>query len=109
MFYHSKKTLQITVLVVLFAIVLGSGNSYRRPTKVTTNCCKQVSGRRIMFNVTHYTIQNGMPPCVEAVIFYTSEIGAICSNPTLLWVARKIKMIENKIAAARGNDRAIAD
>ncbi|XP_038672454.1 eotaxin-like [Scyliorhinus canicula] len=94
---HSNRLHQIAVVFMLFGIILVSSNSYLRPSRVITSCCKRVSSKRIPYNVTHYRIQNALAPCVEAVIFYTVEKGAICSNPVARWVPRKIREINDKM------------
>uniref|UniRef100_A0A674B2N9 Chemokine (C-C motif) ligand 34b, duplicate 4 n=1 Tax=Salmo trutta TaxID=8032 RepID=A0A674B2N9_SALTR len=65
--------------------------SYRRPSKVTTNCCTSVSDTPIKFDLQGYRIQNSMPPCVNAVIFYTVKGEKICSDPKTPWVDRRKK------------------
>ncbi|XP_041062904.1 eotaxin-like isoform X1 [Carcharodon carcharias] len=94
---HSNRMLQIAVIFLLFGVIFVSSNPYLRPSKVITNCCKRVSGRKIPYNVTHYRIQNALAPCVEAVIFYTVEKGPICSNPVAGWVPSKIREIQNRM------------
>ncbi|XP_078065211.1 C-C motif chemokine 8-like [Mustelus asterias] len=94
---QSKISLQIAVIFMLFGIILVSSDSYLRPSRVTTNCCKRVSSRRFPYNITHYRIQNALYPCVEAVVFYTVEVGPICSNPVARWVSKKIREIQNRM------------
>ncbi|XP_067898106.1 eotaxin-like [Heterodontus francisci] len=94
---HSGRSLQIAVICLLFGTIFVSSHSYLRPSRVTTNCCKNVSGRKIPYNITHYRIQNALSPCVEAVIFYTVEKGPICSNPVARWVPSKIREINNRM------------
>uniref|UniRef100_A0A8C8ETF7 Chemokine interleukin-8-like domain-containing protein n=1 Tax=Oncorhynchus tshawytscha TaxID=74940 RepID=A0A8C8ETF7_ONCTS len=65
--------------------------SDRRPSKVTTNCCTSVSDTPIKSELQGYRIQNSMPPCVNAIIFYTVKGEKICSDPKTLWVDRRKK------------------
>uniref|UniRef100_UPI00398E4515 eotaxin-like isoform X2 n=1 Tax=Pristiophorus japonicus TaxID=55135 RepID=UPI00398E4515 len=97
---HSSSSLQIAVIFLLFGTIFVSSNSYLRPSRVTTNCCKRVSARHISYNITHYRIQNSLFPCVEAVIFYTVEKGPICSRPSARWVPRKIREIKMEPGSA---------
>ncbi|XP_055502140.1 C-C motif chemokine 8-like [Leucoraja erinacea] len=92
---HCTKLLQITLILVLVGTIFGM-SSYLRPSRVTTNCCKKVSRKPIPFHITHYKLQNALFPCVEAIVFYTSERGAFCSNPSARWVSRKIAVIINQ-------------
>ncbi|XP_067850863.1 eotaxin-like [Heptranchias perlo] len=84
-------------LVLVFCAVSVLSRSYRGPGMVTTNCCTKVSRKPIRFQVTHYRFQPELSPCVEAVIFYTVEKGALCSDPKARWVSRKIKEINARI------------
>ncbi|XP_060690266.1 eotaxin-like [Hemiscyllium ocellatum] len=92
---HTRGLLQIAVVFLLFGSFFVSCRTYLRPSRVTTNCCKRVSARKIPYNITHYRIQNALAPCVEAVIFYTVEKGAICSHPAARWVTMKIRELQN--------------
>ncbi|XP_067851609.1 eotaxin-like [Heptranchias perlo] len=93
----STRSLQIVVIFLLLSTVFVSSNSYLRPSRVITNCCKRVSVRKIPYNITHYRIQNALSPCVEAVIFYTVEKGPICSNPAARWVPNMIREINDRM------------
>uniref|UniRef100_A0A8C7NHN6 Chemokine interleukin-8-like domain-containing protein n=1 Tax=Oncorhynchus mykiss TaxID=8022 RepID=A0A8C7NHN6_ONCMY len=64
----------------------------RRPSKVTTNCCTSVSDTPIKSELQGYRIQNSMPPCVNAIIFYTVKGEKICSDPKTPWVDRRKKV-----------------
>uniref|UniRef100_A0A4W5JAW7 Chemokine interleukin-8-like domain-containing protein n=1 Tax=Hucho hucho TaxID=62062 RepID=A0A4W5JAW7_9TELE len=66
--------------------------SDRWPSKVTTNCCTSVSDTPIKFDLQGYRIQNSMPPCVNAVIFYTVKGEKICSDPKTPWVDKRKKV-----------------
>ncbi|XP_039620352.1 eotaxin-like [Polypterus senegalus] len=81
-----------TLLIIMALLVSGiSADVYRRPSKVITSCCKAVSRSRIPYNIISYKVQNALTPCVKAVIFYTKEVGAVCSNPDAKWVKEKMK------------------
>ncbi|KAG9340104.1 hypothetical protein JZ751_022029, partial [Albula glossodonta] len=62
---------RLALLAVAFLIIgcvsLASGD-YRRPTKVTTRCCTSVSRSTIKLPIIGYTIQNALPPCVNATM-----------------------------------------
>uniref|UniRef100_A0A674D3R6 Chemokine interleukin-8-like domain-containing protein n=1 Tax=Salmo trutta TaxID=8032 RepID=A0A674D3R6_SALTR len=59
--------------------------SDRRPTKVTTSCCTSVSNTHIKFRLQGYHIQNGMPPCVDAI-----ELKSF-SSPDLEYLTIKLR------------------
>uniref|UniRef100_A0A3B3Q541 Chemokine interleukin-8-like domain-containing protein n=1 Tax=Paramormyrops kingsleyae TaxID=1676925 RepID=A0A3B3Q541_9TELE len=63
---------------------------YRRPSKVSTTCCKMVSSAPILFDIYGYERQNALGPCVEAIVFDTVK-GKVCSNPKARWVIKKMK------------------
>ncbi|GCB59928.1 hypothetical protein scyTo_0012634 [Scyliorhinus torazame] len=84
--------MKVAVILVLFAASVLS-RPFRGPGKVSTNCCTKVSRRPIPFQVSHYRMQPELSPCVEAIIFYTVEMGPLCADPTARWVSRKIKEI----------------
>ncbi|XP_041120622.1 eotaxin-like [Polyodon spathula] len=90
-----QRSLKLAAFPVLMALVVTAvmANPYRRPTKVTTTCCKSVSRAWIPYNITGYREQNALEPCVLAVIFYTKEVGPVCSNPTARWVQNKMKVV----------------
>ncbi|XP_072110751.1 eotaxin-like [Mobula birostris] len=90
------RLLQFTVVLMLVGTDFGM-NSYLRPSKVTTNCCKMVSRRPITDHITHYRIQNALSPCVSAVIFYTVSRGPLCSDPNARWVTKRIDEINNRV------------
>uniref|UniRef100_W5MIX4 Chemokine (C-C motif) ligand 34b, duplicate 4 n=1 Tax=Lepisosteus oculatus TaxID=7918 RepID=W5MIX4_LEPOC len=81
----------VALIISLVGCVALASANYRRPTKVTTSCCKAVSKTRIKSNITGYKLQNALKPCVEAVIFITNN-QSVCSDPTVRWVKRKIQV-----------------
>ncbi|XP_069474102.1 eotaxin-like [Ambystoma mexicanum] len=82
--------------VLLLCLAAAMGNDYRRPSKVTTRCCKNVSKSRIPFAITDYRIQNHFEACVYAVIFTTERKGAFCADPKAPWVLKMIRNLKNK-------------
>ncbi|XP_078524124.1 eotaxin-like [Lissotriton helveticus] len=87
-------------LAVLLLLVAGcscvQGDSYFRPSKVETHCCKSVSGSRFPYPIMHVRQQAALHPCVKAVIFYTDVMGPICSDPKVRWVKQKLKELRKK-------------
>ncbi|XP_036410908.1 chemokine (C-C motif) ligand 34b, duplicate 4 isoform X2 [Megalops cyprinoides] len=77
-------------LTLLVCGITAQVKNYRRPTKVTTQCCKSVSRSKIPHEIRAYKRQNALHPCVEAIVFYTN-MGNICTNPKAKWIAEKIK------------------
>ncbi|KAI1891358.1 hypothetical protein AGOR_G00142990 [Albula goreensis] len=77
------------VLVCCFAQI-----NYRRPTKVTTRCCTSVSQSIIKLPIIGYTIQNALPPCINATIFQVKTkkgVRKVCTDPNADWVPNKLK------------------
>ncbi|XP_043926100.1 C-C motif chemokine 20-like [Protopterus annectens] len=84
---------RIAVILMMLFFVSLHGDSYRRPTKVTTRCCKSVSKARIPYTITGFNRQNALKPCVDAIIFFTKETGPICSDPKATWINKRIKQL----------------
>ncbi|XDV27806.1 hypothetical protein PO909_031288 [Leuciscus waleckii] len=53
-------------------------------------CCTSVSTNEITLPITGFKLQKSKPPCVKAVIFYTSE-GPRCSHWSETWVWEKLQ------------------
>ncbi|XP_036410907.1 chemokine (C-C motif) ligand 34b, duplicate 4 isoform X1 [Megalops cyprinoides] len=90
MMSHCRKLFVVAAVLVVIGCVTSVSGSYRRPTKVTTQCCKSVSRSKIPHEIRAYKRQNALHPCVEAIVFYTN-MGNICTNPKAKWIAEKIK------------------
>ncbi|KAG7487431.1 hypothetical protein MATL_G00023390 [Megalops atlanticus] len=90
MMSQCRKFFVVAAVLVLIGCMTSVSASYRRPTKITTECCKSVSRAKIPYEITAYKWQNALDPCVEAIIFYTNK-GNICTNPEARWVKEKIK------------------
>ncbi|XP_069474103.1 eotaxin-like [Ambystoma mexicanum] len=86
--------LALLLLLAEYASVLG--DSYFRPSKVETHCCKSVSAHRFPYTITRVKQQAALYPCVKAVIFYTNETGPICSDPKVPWVKKKLREVKKK-------------
>ncbi|KAL4631064.1 eotaxin-like isoform X1 [Arapaima gigas] len=82
----------LSAVLLVFLCSLTKQEDYRRPTKITTTCCKSVSSGLIHTKITAYENQPAFDACVEAIVFHTDK-GKICSNPKARWVERKIKGI----------------
>ncbi|KAM9553207.1 eotaxin-like [Salvelinus alpinus] len=86
-----SRTLSLALLITMCVYLSSVSANYRRPSKVTTNCCTSVSDTAIKFDLQGYRIQNSMPPCVNAIIFYTVKGEKICSDPKSPWVDKRKK------------------
>ncbi|XP_043926837.1 C-C motif chemokine 26-like [Protopterus annectens] len=89
--YHLSHLLLKITVILLVACLAVSLCDFRRPTKVTTSCCKSVSKNRVPYTILRFKRQNYLGPCVHAVIFFTEEAGAICAHPGMPWVKRKVE------------------
>ncbi|KAG7329762.1 hypothetical protein KOW79_005984 [Hemibagrus wyckioides] len=58
-------------------------------TQKESVCCREVSTSKITVPITGFMVHQARPPCVKAVIFFTSE-GAICSHWRENWVMQKV-------------------
>ncbi|KAK3567860.1 hypothetical protein QTP86_027341 [Hemibagrus guttatus] len=58
-------------------------------TQKESVCCREVSTSKITMPITGFMVHKARPPCVKAVIFFTSE-GAICSHWKEDWVKEKV-------------------
>uniref|UniRef100_A0A8L0DR71 Chemokine (C-C motif) ligand 34b, duplicate 4 n=1 Tax=Oncorhynchus mykiss TaxID=8022 RepID=A0A8L0DR71_ONCMY len=84
-----SRTLSLALLITMCVYLTSVSANYRRPTKVTTSCCTRVSDSHIKFRLQGFHIQNAMPPCVDAIVFYTVKGGKICSDPKAPWVNKR--------------------
>ncbi|KAM8850443.1 uncharacterized protein AB9W97_021618 [Spinachia spinachia] len=63
-------------------------------------CCTEVSIANPNATILGYRVQRKKPPCVQAVIFKTTE-GEVCSHWREKWVFAKIKELEQLRRANR--------
>ncbi|KAL1006571.1 hypothetical protein UPYG_G00073950 [Umbra pygmaea] len=79
-------------LLFTMCVVLASVSAnLRRPTKVTTTCCTNVSSTYFTFPLKGFRIQHSMPPCVDAILFYRVRGGRVCTNPKAIWAKEKMQ------------------
>ncbi|KAK3546191.1 hypothetical protein QTP70_025236 [Hemibagrus guttatus] len=79
----SQKMRSFTVLALFACIAITAA------TDKEFECCKEISSERITLPITGFKVQQARPPCVKAIIFYTSE-GAVCSHWRENWVMSKV-------------------
>ncbi|XP_078522028.1 eotaxin-like [Lissotriton helveticus] len=91
--------------VLLFCLMTATADDYRRPTKVTTSCCKSVSKSRIPYTITDYKRQSHLGPCIAAYIFVTERNGAFCTHPKAPWAERAIQNLKNSKQKSNGPRR----
>ncbi|KAJ1088850.1 hypothetical protein NDU88_002005 [Pleurodeles waltl] len=87
---------KLAIFLLIAGYVCVQGDSYFRPSKVETHCCKSVSGNRFPYPIMRVKQQAALHPCVKAVIFYTNVTGPICSDPKVRWVKQKLKELKKK-------------
>ncbi|GAA6101242.1 uncharacterized protein LOC103031272 [Tachysurus ichikawai] len=75
------RSLAVAVFFFCIAIALA--------TQRESVCCKEVSTSKITVPITGFMVHRSRPPCVKAVIFFTSK-GAICSHWREEWVMQKV-------------------
>ncbi|KAG7329763.1 hypothetical protein KOW79_005985 [Hemibagrus wyckioides] len=80
----SQKMRSLAVLT-FFACIAISAATYKE-----SECCMEVNSKEITVPITGFKIQQPRPPCVKAVIFFTSE-GPVCSHWRENWVLNKVK------------------
>ncbi|XP_055038536.2 chemokine (C-C motif) ligand 34b, duplicate 4 isoform X1 [Misgurnus anguillicaudatus] len=88
----TSKLFVFAVLFTLMGCFTGALGNFRRPTRVGVNCCKEVSNARIpaKMPLIGYKHQNALDPCVEAIIFYTTN-EKYCSDPKARWISHRMK------------------
>ncbi|XP_039620340.1 C-C motif chemokine 20-like [Polypterus senegalus] len=92
------RLIQGVLIFIIFTSCTAFANNYRRPSKITTNCCTSVSAAKVPYTIKGCRQQNALGPCVQAVIFYTKETGSFCADPKAPWVKQKVRMFRNKKA-----------
>ncbi|XP_053484282.1 uncharacterized protein LOC128609661 [Ictalurus furcatus] len=79
----SQKIRSLAVIAVLACIAITVA------TEKESVCCRQASTKEITVPITGFRVQPPQPPCVKAVIFYTST-GPVCSHWKEQWVMKKV-------------------
>uniref|UniRef100_H3AKD3 Chemokine (C-C motif) ligand 34b, duplicate 4 n=1 Tax=Latimeria chalumnae TaxID=7897 RepID=H3AKD3_LATCH len=87
----------ITPLYLSLQLVRVVSASVRHPSKVTTNCCKSISKSKVPYPILKFRVHSALGPCKRAVIFYTSDVGPICSDPNARWVKEKVRELKRKM------------
>ncbi|TSO57304.1 hypothetical protein Baya_10442 [Bagarius yarrelli] len=81
MLFQMMRSLSILVFFACIAISVA--------TEKETACCTEASSKKIDIPITGFRVQQSRPPCVKAVIFYTSK-GTVCSHWKETWVKQKV-------------------
>ncbi|XP_062377239.1 eotaxin-like isoform X2 [Sardina pilchardus] len=80
------------VFAILGALLVAVNGQFRRPTKVSTQCCTKVSNA-VIRNITEAKPQSALAPCVEAILFITNDGKKFCTNPKARWVKGALKAL----------------
>ncbi|KAF5894878.1 CC chemokine [Clarias magur] len=81
---HFSQKMRSLVVIAFFACMALTLDQEKESV-----CCKEVLSKKITVPITGFRVHLGRPPCVKAVIFYTSE-GAVCSHWRESWVKEKV-------------------
>nr|AXF84183.1 chemokine ligand 34a [Ctenopharyngodon idella] len=76
----------LAAIAVIMSVMIMETNGQFKPVE----CCKSASIVKITSNITGFKLQRENPPCVKAVIFFTSE-GEMCSHWREKWVMEKVR------------------
>ncbi|KAJ8278083.1 hypothetical protein GJAV_G00083630 [Gymnothorax javanicus] len=95
----SRKLVVLAALFIVFGCLVSA--QYRRPTKVTTQCCKSVTKKEIPYEIISFRRQNALHPCVNAIIFQTKNNGKVCTHPKALWVPKTLNELQKKTKAGK--------
>ncbi|KAM4692750.1 C-C motif chemokine 24-like [Discoglossus pictus] len=87
----SKLTLLCLALIIASGVVTAASD-----TGKFSSCCTRVSASKPRLTIVDFIIQEESLPCVEAVMFITSEGRILCSKPKVHWVTQKIKQLTEK-------------
>uniref|UniRef100_A0A8C1CRY5 Chemokine interleukin-8-like domain-containing protein n=2 Tax=Cyprinus carpio TaxID=7962 RepID=A0A8C1CRY5_CYPCA len=84
----NQKMMMSLAAIAVIMLVMITGTS--KPIE----CCTSVSDKEITLPITGFKLQKYNPPCVNAVIFFTTE-GPRCSYWKASWVNQKIQELNN--------------
>uniref|UniRef100_A0A8C2IT46 Chemokine interleukin-8-like domain-containing protein n=1 Tax=Cyprinus carpio TaxID=7962 RepID=A0A8C2IT46_CYPCA len=81
--------MSLAAIAVIMSVMITGMNGQNVPTE----CCTSVSTKEITLPIIGFKLQKRSPPCVNAVIFYTTE-GPRCSYWKASWVNQKIQELK---------------
>ncbi|KAK2900670.1 hypothetical protein QQF64_015358 [Cirrhinus molitorella] len=83
---NQKMMMSLATIAVIMSVMIMDTNGQNKPAE----CCTTVSSKEITLPITGFKLQKRNPPCVKAVIFFTTE-GLRCSHWRQGWVRQKIQ------------------
>ncbi|KAK2900671.1 hypothetical protein Q8A67_008786 [Cirrhinus molitorella] len=86
---NQKMMMSLAAMAVIMSVMIMGTNGQIKHIE----CCTTVSTREITLPITGFKLQKRNPPCVNAVIFFTTE-GPRCSHWKESWVKQKIQELK---------------
>ncbi|KAF4117593.1 hypothetical protein G5714_002146 [Onychostoma macrolepis] len=86
---NQKMMMSLAAIAVIMSVMITRTNGQIKPIE----CCTTVSTQEITLPITGFKLQKRDPPCVNAVIFFTTE-GPRCSYWKESWVKQKIQELK---------------
>uniref|UniRef100_A0A673HZM5 Chemokine interleukin-8-like domain-containing protein n=1 Tax=Sinocyclocheilus rhinocerous TaxID=307959 RepID=A0A673HZM5_9TELE len=86
---NQKMMTSLAAIAVIMSVMIMGTNGQIKPIE----CCTTVSTKEITLPITGFKLQKSNPPCVNAVIFFTTE-GPRCSYWKESWVKQKIQELK---------------
>ncbi|XP_056323603.1 chemokine (C-C motif) ligand 34a, duplicate 3 [Danio aesculapii] len=87
--HNQKMMMRLAAIAVILSVMITETNGQNR----FVQCCTSVSTKEITLPITGFKLQIRNPPCLKAIIFFTTE-GPRCSHWKESWVKEKIQELK---------------